>query len=1106
MQTGQNALQRRVGSLVWGGEQRLVAGDAAELDEFGGAVSLASGRALVGAFGESTARGAAYVFVGSGGAWAEEQKLVASDGVELDKFGYAVSLAGERALVGAYGAGGYRGTAYVFVKSGDGWIEEQKLVASDGAAGDNFGWSVSLTADRALIGAHGRDTGRGAAYVFVRNGSVWTEEEKLVAPDGTANDVFGYSVALAADPAADRALVGAPGRDNYRGDAHVFVRIGGAWAEEQKLVPRDGAELDQLGASVSIADHRAVVGAYWKGDLTGAAYVFTWGGVAQDPAWTEEQKLVASDGAEGDRFGGSVSLASDRVLIGAFGPGAAYVFARTGGAWGEEQRLVPSGVRYADLFGWSVSLAGDRALVGAAYTDQLRGAAYVYALGGENGDAGAVDAAADAIDAVDAMDREDVRAIDAGGPESGSCTRGDDCASGHCEDGICCDRTCAPSERCRVQLKVSGEDGTCGPAKAAALGASCKFDVQCTSGHCIGGDGVCGNTETASGDGGGCGCRAGSAPAHGAWGWTELALVLLLLFLRLRLRRPLGGSLRRCASARRWSALVLILSGVGFGACGDNQNGGTGARVDAPPDDPLLPARVRRLTNAEYAASVFALLGVDAWASVARFPRDATQKLGFTVNDAQLVSPVLAAALDSAAQEVIASARQIGQLDLLSPCDDPANDGEACASAFIRSFGAKAYRRPVTVEDVDPLLDLYRAVVAEGGSYGEGIEFVTRAIVQAPDFVYLTELGDSRAISAAGTATLTPHETASLLSYLVTAGPPDSALLGDIDAIVTPAGREHHLRRLLPNLDARNRLVRVVREWLGIDGIDEIDKDSNVYPSFAAHHNAMAAESVSFIDEVLGHGAGTLQELLGAEWTIIDASNGATDDEIAAYFIDYYGLGRDGTTGKGRTWLTGASGGTRVGILNQGAFLSRFATATGSNPVQRGVAVMRRVACLELRDPVELDIDVVPPVADPNVPKTTRELYAAHAADPVCNSCHQSIDNFGYAFEQYDGMGGFRANLDTATTVTGTGTDLDGDYADSEALARALAGSPTARACMARQMFRAAFGRGDASARGAEERFLAEWRQLPVDLQSNLIETLVALVRSDGFVTRSTGP
>jgi hypothetical protein len=581
------------------------------------------------------------------------------------------------------------------------------------------------------------------------------------------------------------------------------------------------------------------------------------------------------------------------------------------------------------------------------------------------------------------------------------------------------------------------------------------------------------------------------------------------------------------SSPRRRIALALIFAAgcvggqhAGAGAAGGGGAGGTGGGA-MPSDNPLLPARVRRLTNAEYAASVFALLGVSAETSVARFPPDSTQKLGFTVNDAQIISSVLAAGLDSTAQAMVAAARVNGQLDSLAPCDDPTSDGETCARSFIQSFGARAYRRPLTEEDVDPLLALYRASAGEGGTYADGIDFVTRAILQAPGFLYLTELGDSTASSPAGKTTLTPYETASLLSYVATGGPPDKTLLDDVDSLATAAGREQQLRRLLPMLEARTRLVRVVREWLGIDGIAEVDKDSNVYPSFAAHHDAMAAESVSFIDEVLSNGTGALEDLLGGEWTVVDMLNGASSDEISAYYTGYYGLPDDGSDRSGRVSLSGAQGGSRVGILNQGAFLSRFATATASHPVLRGVAVMRRVACLDLPDPVDLDINVIPPVPDPNVPETTRELYAVHATDALCASCHQTIDNFGFTFEQYDGMGAFRPNrqeavktpggtvllpVDSATTVTGTGTDLDGDYADSNALARTLSGSATVRACMARQMFRASAGRGDASVRGAEDNFVTQWRQLPAEQQGNLIETLVAYVKSDVFVQRSTGP
>jgi hypothetical protein len=215
----------------------------------------------------------------------------------------------------------------------------------------------------------------------------------------------------------------------------------------------------------------------------------------------------------------------------------------------------------------------------------------------------------------------------------------------------------------------------------------------------------------------------------------------------------------------------------------------------------------------------------------------------------------------------------------------------------------------------------------------------------------------------------------------------------------------------------RARLVRLVREWLGIDDILEVDKDSTAYPTYASHHDAMAAESISFIEEVIAGGS-RLRDLLGAEWSSIDTASGATSAQITSYYTAFYGLDPDRIDGGGRVSLSAARGGPRVGILNQGAFLSQFATATASHPVKRGVALMRRLACLEPLDPGALNINVVPPVPDPRVAQTTRALYAAHASDPVCKGCHQSIDNFGFAFEAYDGMGAYRPNGQEAVKTT----------------------------------------------------------------------------------------
>jgi hypothetical protein len=531
----------------------------------------------------------------------------------------------------------------------------------------------------------------------------------------------------------------------------------------------------------------------------------------------------------------------------------------------------------------------------------------------------------------------------------------------------------------------------------------------------------------------------------------------------------------------------------------------------------LLPTRVRRLTNAEYDASVWALVGADSVAAVSGFPRDSTQKLGFTVNDQQTVSPLLAGLLDGAAESVAGGARDSGWLATLSPCADTATQAEACARDFIEGFAAKAYRRALVDEDIEPLIALFRAGSGDGGTYEEGIALVVRAILQSPSFLYVTELGDGAAANVDGSFTLTPEEAASVLSYWATAGPPDPTLLENKGSLLSAEGREQQARRLLSMAAGRRRLQTFVREWLGIDHIAEVGKDSNIYPSFAAHRNAIAAESSSFIEEVLGASA-SLQELFGAEWTIAGSNYGATDEEIGAYYDAYYGLSPSGT---GRTALRGARGGVRVGILNQPAFLSRFASATASNPVARGVALMRRLTCVELPSPVELDIDVIPPLPDPTTPKTTRALYSLHASDPVCTGCHQAIDNFGFAFEAYDGAGAFRSNreelvettsgmsrlpVDTATTVSGTGTDLDAQYADSNALARTLANSETVRSCMARQAFRASSGSSTPDLRGAEDAFVAEWRELSLDQRSNLRETWVAFAKSRLFVERDPRP
>ena len=551
--------------------------------------------------------------------------------------------------------------------------------------------------------------------------------------------------------------------------------------------------------------------------------------------------------------------------------------------------------------------------------------------------------------------------------------------------------------------------------------------------------------------------------------------------------RSLTGIALLAACACGWAAC----RGTIEGSSGGTSTGAAGA-AGAPDSTTaaLIPARIRRLTNAEYDASVQALLGTRQTPAASTFPPDARQG-GFTLNDAQRVDPVLAKQLSAAADALVTEATMNGTLARLAPCADPQNGGAACAKTFVQSFGAAAYRRPLTDAEAADLQALYTAG-ADGATYADGIGLVMRGALQSAGFLYLTELGEGQGLPPA-TFSLGAFETASALSFLVAAAPPDDTLLAAARAgtLAGADAREQQARRLLATDAGEARLVRVVREWLGIDGMADVAKDTTVYPTFAMVRPSMDAESVSFIGEVTRHGTGSVAELLGADWSVVDAPL------AQAYGV---ALGTDTSAGgMPRTRLPG-----RRGILNQGAFQSVFAHASETAPVLRGVAVMRRVACLSVPSPTSLNIVVTPPVPDPT--KTTRQRYDVHATDAVCAACHGNIDSLGFTFEGWDAMGLARtmdANqpVDTATVVKAN-TDFDGSYADGNALAAALAQSADVRACVARQLFRASAGRSDGSVAASEEAFLSVWSAQPATLQGNLAETIVAYVKSSGFVQR----
>jgi hypothetical protein len=356
---------------------KLTASNATAWDLFGHSVAIDGDTALVGASraADPLKTGSAYVFVSDGNTWTEQAQLTASDGTAGNYFGGGVSIDGDTALVSAIGDNAGIGSAYVFVRDGTSWTEQAKLNASDGPPGGFFGNSVSICGDTALVSAtnDASSTWTGSVYVFVRDGTTWTEQAKLTASDSIENHFFGWSVSLD----EDTALIGAIGDGDFIGSAYIFTRNGSTWTEKAKLTASDGVKWDNLGISVSLDGDTALVGAtvhpqfqmvLGAPSIIGSAYVF----VGEDTNWTEQAKLSASDESIGDNFGWSVSLDGDTALIGASGDddkgdnsGSAYVFMRSDTIWTERGKLTASDGAEEDHFGYWLSLGGDIALVGS---------------------------------------------------------------------------------------------------------------------------------------------------------------------------------------------------------------------------------------------------------------------------------------------------------------------------------------------------------------------------------------------------------------------------------------------------------------------------------------------------------------------------------------------------------------------------------------------------------------------------------------------------------------------------------------------------------------------------------------------------------------------
>ena len=332
-------------------------------------------------------KGLVVVFQRVGNNWVQQAQLRAPDRAP-NNFGYSLGISGDTLVVGAFAdddKGTDAGAAYVFVRTGGTWVFQAKLLPSDDTGGQWMGWSVAISGNTIVAGAHfdsERDFAAGAAHVFGRNGIAWTHQAKLLASDAGRYHSFGFSV----DIHGDTALIGARGVENGTGAAYVFVRSAGRWEEQQRLGASDATQKGLFGAAVAVDGDIAVIGARREisSDVQSvSAYVFR----QKSGTWTQQQILRAGNPEEPAHFGRFVAVGEGKIVLGSAGAGdrginsgAAYVFVGGGGKWNLQQRLTAADGDDGDLFGSSVAVSGSTILVGATF-DEVNfdgGSAYVF--------------------------------------------------------------------------------------------------------------------------------------------------------------------------------------------------------------------------------------------------------------------------------------------------------------------------------------------------------------------------------------------------------------------------------------------------------------------------------------------------------------------------------------------------------------------------------------------------------------------------------------------------------------------------------------------------------------------------------------------------------
>ncbi len=550
--------------------------------------------------------------------------------------------------------------------------------------------------------------------------------------------------------------------------------------------------------------------------------------------------------------------------------------------------------------------------------------------------------------------------------------------------------------------------------------------------------------------------------------------------------------MRPLSMGRQRRLLALLGAALLCGCSGIIGSGGGGSADDAVAKKLcVVDTPIRRLTRFEYNNTVRDLLGDDTNPADALPPEE--EVAGFNNQAGALTTSDLLVEQYANVAETV-SARAVTNIEaLMDGCDPVSQGGDGCALSFIERWGQRAYRRPLVQEEIDRLKGVFDWAVADPdlGTFEDGIQMVIEVVLQSPFFLYRPEYGSDTPIEG-DVVPFTSWEMATKLSYMFWNSMPDDPLFEAAanDALVTREQIAAQARRMLEDGRAKDTIRNFHRQWLLLTELENVTKDTSIYPAFNASLRPLWEEEIqTFIEQVILEGDGTLETLLTGDYSFMN-------EELANFYGNDVIDPVTGTEFR-RVQLDPTR---RSGLLTSAALMATHANLNQSSPVFRGKFVREQLMCDTLPLPPN-DLVIEPPELDPT--KTTKEQFEEIGADPACASCHSLMNPIGFIFEHYDGVGQWRdqqngKDIDAVGEVVQT-DDLDGTYDGAIELAQALATSTQVQECVSSQWFRFSYNR---SVTPEDSCSLDQINETFVASNFNVRELLVALTQTNAFLYR----